>query len=327
MVTGHLVTFTDGTTVALLQVRRPPGEVKMVDGNGSFLGIDTGAKGGGRAYHHTDDTLIHLVDEIILLGLRGGILDESNFILGDAVLLNETVLEFLIDGPLALLGGGEVTEHELRALELIILIIILTDISGGIADLRIVTLAVALRVDKDGTQGGILAHIGDKKHLRLSLVVVDIVTEHLFTVAVLGKAHKTLEEVLMIWRGRNADKFHIHLRTIQTDIGGGLIIGHLIVEGTQFRDFNKVPETLLHDNLARHIDLVVTALAGKHGCPGIETMNVLVGHRLRTKVLEQKVEFHQRIADGSTAKEGGAEVTTVTLLDSADGILQLTGYL
>ena len=40
----HLVALSHGTTIALLQVARPPGNVKMMDSHGPFLCIDTRAK-------------------------------------------------------------------------------------------------------------------------------------------------------------------------------------------------------------------------------------------------------------------------------------------
>ena len=48
---------------------------------------------------------------------------------------------------------------------------------------------------------------------------------------------------------------------------------------------------------------------------------------MRTQILEQQVKFGKTVADGCTTEEGGTKVTTGILLNSSDGIHQVTSTL
>ena len=49
----------------------------------------------------------------------------------------------------------------------------------------------------------------------------------------------------------------IHGRTVETDILACAVVGNLVIEGGQLRDFHKVTETLLLDNSIGHGELIV----------------------------------------------------------------------
>ena len=70
------------------------------------------------------------------------------------------------------------------------------------------------------------------------------------------------------------------------------------VERRQFRHLDEVAEaSLLHD-VVRHVELEVRRLLGEYRRPCVEAADVLLLQRLRTQVLEQQVQFRQRVADG-----------------------------
>lgn len=74
--------------------------------------------------------------------------------------------------------------------------------------------------------------------------------------------------------------------------------GDYVVERRQFRHLDEVAEaSLLHD-VVRHVELEVRRLLGEYRHPCVEAADVLLLQRLRTQVLEQQVQFRQRVADG-----------------------------
>ena len=294
-----------------------------MDGDGTPLSIDARAKHGGGADHHTDVTTVHPVDELLLLLFRAGILDKLYLVGRYVVLADKPVLQFLIDAPLTLLGRGEVTEDELRAPLLIILIIDVTDILCGNAYLRAVTLMV-VRIDELRAERAFLAHIGDEEHLGLLLAVTELGTEHEVAVTALGKLQEPLLEVLLVLGGLDVHELNVHVRTLQAHVGSGLVVGDLVIEGAQLRHLDKLTETLLHHDAARYVDLIVAALTGKDGGPRIKAVDVLHGHGLRTEVLEQQVQLRKAVADGRAGEEGGTEVTARALLNGTDGVLEVT---
>ena len=122
-------------------------------------------------------------------------------------------------------------------------------------------------------------------------------------------------------------QLHIHVRTLQTDITSGLVIGNLIIEGGKLRDFDEVPEPLLHDNLPSDINLIVAAFLRKDSGPSIKAVDVLMGQSIWTQILEQQIKLGKAIANGGTTEESSTKVTTGTLLDSTDGVLKIPGSL
>ena len=320
---GNLVALADTATVALLQVGGTPRKVHVMDGNATLLGIDTGTKGSRGTEQDADLTTVHLRNNLLTAFLTACILHEEYLVLRDAEVVDKTVLHLLIGRPLSLLRGGEVTENELGALLLVILVIIFADVPHGIAYLGVIALFIESRIDQLRGEAGLLAKIGDQQHLCLDLVTAEVIAEDILGIAAVGKLQKPSGDVLMSLRRRDINQDDVHLRTLQTDIGSCLVIGILIIEGCQLWNLDELPETLLHDDLTGNIELIVTGLGGKDGCPGIKAVDVLCVHRLRTKVLEKQIQLSKRVADGGAAEEGGTQVLPGTLLDGPDGIHQV----
>ena len=157
MITGNEIALTHGTAITLLHVRGSPREVQMMDGNGTLLGVHARSKGRSRTHQHTDLTLVHLIDDGGTFLLRTGILHEVDLLLRDMVLIDKSVLEFLIDVPLTFLRRGEVAEHELRTLLRVITLIVVGNILGSRTKLGIVTLMI-FGIDELRRQAGLLTH-------------------------------------------------------------------------------------------------------------------------------------------------------------------------
>ena len=166
---GNPVTSTTGTTVTLLQVRRTPGNVDMVDGNGTFLSIDTRTKGRGTAEENADLTVVHILNHLLTLLLILRLLDETDFSSRNTIVIDELVLDLLEDIPLARLIGGKVAEDKLRTFLLVILLIIVGNHAGAMACLIVGVITETLLGNKAHIQRGLTAGIGSNKHLALFL--------------------------------------------------------------------------------------------------------------------------------------------------------------
>ena len=96
-----------------------------MDCHGTFLGVYACSKGRSGTEQHTDAALIHRFDEFLALFFVFGLLNEADFVLWDAVVIDELFLDLRKDVPLTRLVGREVTEDELRSLLLVVLLIVL----------------------------------------------------------------------------------------------------------------------------------------------------------------------------------------------------------
>lgn len=63
------------------------------------------------------------------------------------------------------------------------------------------------------------------------------------------------------------------MRTVNTDILSRSIIGNLIVERSQFRNLDKVSESLLGDNIIGYVELEVGGFLCEYRRPSVETPN------------------------------------------------------
>lgn len=63
------------------------------------------------------------------------------------------------------------------------------------------------------------------------------------------------------------------MRTVNTDILSRSIIGNLIVERSQFRNLDKVSESLLGDNIIGYVELEVGGFLCEYRRPSVEAPN------------------------------------------------------
>ena len=132
---GNLIAGAPGTTVALLQIRRPPGYVDVMDGHSTFLGVYTCSQCRGRTEQHSDAALVHGFDQFLALLLILGLLNKADFALRDAIVIDKLILDLCKNVPLTRLVGREVTEDELCSLLLVVLLIVLRYKSCTVAGL------------------------------------------------------------------------------------------------------------------------------------------------------------------------------------------------
>ena len=269
----------------------------MMDGNTTLLSVHACSQRGSRTEQNTYFTSVHLLDDFLTFLLTTCILHEVYLILRNAILLHQTVFQFLIGRPLTFLRSREIAEHKLCTTIFFVFLVILTDILCSYAKLSVITLRIEVFVDQLRRKRGFLSEVCDDKHLCLHLIIRKIITEDIFRIAAVGKVQQSLGNIIMVSRRRNIDKLRIHLRTLQTDISCSFIICYLIIKSSQLRNLNKLPKSLLHHHLTCHVDLIVTGLSGEDSSPSIKAMYVLCCQSLWTQVLEQQIKLRQRVTD------------------------------
>ena len=109
------------------------------------------------------------------------------------------------------------------------------------------------------------------------------------------------------------------MRTVHAHVLRRAVIRYLVVEGGKLRHFDEVAEALLLHHVVRHVELEVCRLLGEYRRPSVETPDVLPFQLLRAQVLEQQVQFSQRVADGRAGKERSSQILARALLYGADG--------
>ena len=295
----------------------------MVDGNGTLLSIDTRTKGRGTTEENTDLTVVHILNHLLALLLILSLLDKANFRSRNTVVIDELILYFLEDIPLARLIGGKVAEDKLRTLLLVILLIIVGNHAGAMAGLIVGVITETLLGNKAHIQRGLTAGIGGNEHLTLFLTIRERSTENKLTVASLGELYQTLVKILLILGRLDTMQDDVHIGTVETDILTSAEVGDFIIERSKLRNLHEIAETLLDGYLIGDVELIVRRLLGIDGGPGIKRMDALTSHSLRTKVLEKQVQLSKAVADGRTTEERRAKVFTRAVLDGTDGIQQI----
>ncbi len=210
---------------------------------------------------------------------------------------------------------------------LIVLTVILGDVLSSHAYLGVITLMIEGAVDKPGRETGLLTQIGNKKHLGLNLIAIQVIAENILRIATVGKIQQSLEDILMVHIWLDINELSHHLRTFKTDISCGLIIGYLTIERTQLRNLNEFPEALLHNQLASDVELIVAGLLGENCRPGVETMDVLCVKCLGTQIFEKQIKLSKGVTDSRTTEEGRTKVAACALLNRPDGVHQGTGHI
>ena len=111
--------------------------------------------------------------------------------------------------------------------------------------------------------------------------------------------------------------------TVNTYIFGSTVISNLIVESSQLRYLDKVAETLLCHNVIGHIELVIRCLFGEDCRPRIEAPDVLPFKLIRTKILEQQIQFRQTVGYGCATEKSSSQILAGPLLNGSDCIQQV----
>ncbi len=161
---GNLIAGSDGSTVTLLQVTRAPGSIKVMDRDTTLLCVDSGAKHLRRAEQDTHVTSVHGLDHVLTVFIGLALLNESDFIGRNPVILHKLTLDFGIDIPLAGLIRAEVAENELSALLGVVTLIIIGNHLGAMAGLVVDVIGIR-RVNHPHIESHLTRIVGGDKHL------------------------------------------------------------------------------------------------------------------------------------------------------------------
>src|SRR3712207_9554232 len=109
------VSLTHGSPVALLQVRRSPRRIQMMNCHGTLLGIDSCSQHRGRAEDDTDVPTVHGIHHRLLCLLVLALLNKAYLVGRDMVVLHQLTLYLRIHIPFSRSEERRVGKYELRS--------------------------------------------------------------------------------------------------------------------------------------------------------------------------------------------------------------------
>ena len=295
---GNLVACPDSPSVTLLQVGRSPRRIQMMDGDTPFLRIHARSEHGGGTEQHAHRSGVHGVYHRLarLVGLA--LLNETHLACRDAVVLRQLPFYLAVHIPsVARLVRPQIREHELRAFLRVVFVVILRNRLGAVRSL-VVGVVFVVRVYHAHIESHLAGVVGGDKHLRLFLRFRQRRSAQQRGIARLGELHQFLYEVLLLRRGRYVVQDLVLVRTVHAHILRRSVVGYLVVEGGKLRHFDEVAETLLLHHVVRHVELEIGRLLGEDSRPCVKAPDILPFQFLRAQVLEEQVQFRQRVADG-----------------------------
>ena len=316
---GYLVACSNSPSVTLLQVGRSPRRIKMMNCHTPFLCVHTRSEHGGGAEQHTHRPGVHGIYHRLpsLVGLA--LLNEAHLAWRYAVVLRQLALDFRIDvPPIARLICPQVRENELRSLLRVVFLVIFRDHLGTVARL-VVGMVFIIRVYHAHVECHFPGIVRGDKHLRLFFRFRKRQPAQQGGIARLGELHQLLNEVLLLRRGRYVVQYLVLGGAVNAHILRRSVVRNLIIEGGKLRHFDEVSETLLLHHVVRHVELKIRRLLGEYRRPSVETPDILPFQLLRAQVLEQQIQFSQRVADGRAGEERSSQIFARALLYGAYG--------
>ena len=231
------VALPDNAPLTLLKVGRTPRAVEMVQGDELLLAVGACSHTLGAAQQDTHLTAPHLAEQVFLLYLALGVVDEGDLVFGNAqfqqfranIIINAECAVILRCAEVAKdhLGGALVCgappdlKHILRAL-------------GGFA----VGIAGQHGVDEPLIQRQLAAIIGDKQHIVHAAV-------HLPVADLLGALRQRRHDLFLILGGFQGDVVVMRLRHGQLEHIRRLNVRHIFEYAHQLRQVIKLGEARL----------------------------------------------------------------------------------
>ena len=320
---GNLVALSDRTAIALFKVAGAPGAVEMMNRHSPFLGIHASTQHRRGAKEHSHLTFVHGSNDRLPCLLVLAFLNEAYLVGRDSVVLHQFPLYFGIDRPTtSWLIRSQVGEHKLRTLLLVKLSVVFGNCCRTVRSLVVWMVAIR-RVYHAHIQCHLSGIVRGNEHLCLFLRVRQRSTAENRSIASFGKLHQFLDEDLLVWCRLDVMQYLVHLWPVHTHVLCSSVVRDFVIELSQFRHLDEVSEPLLLDDVVRHRELKVRRFLGEDSGPCIEAAYVLTLQFLRSKVLEEQIQFRQAVADGRTRQKRGAQVLALLILHGADGKKQV----
>ena len=187
---------------------------------------------------------------------------------------------------------------------------------GGLV---VLVVAIGQRIDEPHVERHLSGVVGGDEHLRFLLSLVQWRSSEYGGIAGLGELDELLYELLLVGRQRYVVQYLVLLRPVDADVGCGTEVGNFRIERGKFRNLDKVTETLFLHHLVGDGELVIDGLSGKYRRPCIKGVDPLTLQLPGTQVLEEQVQFGQRVGNSGSRQEGGSQILAGALLDSTQG--------
>ena len=191
------VALPDNAPLPLLKVGRTPRAFEVVQGDELLLAVGAGAHALGAAQQDTHLTAPHFAEQIFLLHLALGVVDEGDFVFGNAQ-FQQFRANIIINAESAvILWGGQVAKNHLGG----------ALVSGALPDLKhifralggfAVGVAGEHGIDQPLIQRQLAAIVGDEQHIVHAAV-------HLAVADFLGALCQRRHNLLLILRGLQGD--------------------------------------------------------------------------------------------------------------------------
>ena len=316
---GILVALPHNAPAALLQIRRPPRAIQIMQGNQAILNIGACAHFLRTAHQHTHITAPHFGEQLHFLCFGVGAVYVGDFLRWDAF-GNQLVPNIVVDIETAVaLWGGEVTEHKLRRSLLRRLLPDAKHICR--ADRGFAAFIVGQHgVDKPLIQRQFSAVVGDFQHIIHG--GIDIALAYRF--GALGKAG---DHFLLQFRGFDDLGVVVCFRYGEIEHIRRLNIRHTAEHTHKFRQVIKLGKARLgavSGAFRRKLDGGGGFPEGRR--PGVKVLQFRFHQRVILQIPLHGVEFHHRIGDRCTGGKNCAVVVR-QLVQIATFHKQVAGFL
>src|SRR5574344_2610594 len=324
---GNLIAGSNSTSVTLLQIRRSPRCIQMMDGDTPFLRVHARSEHRGGTKQYTHRPGVHGVYHCFASLVRLALLNEAHLACRYAVILRQFSLYLAVHvPPVARLVCTQIRENELRAFLRVVFMVILSYHLGAVARL-VVGVVFVIGIYHAHIPSHLPRVVGSDEHLCLLLRFRQRQPAQQRGVASLRKFHQLFDEIFLVRCRRYVVQYLVLVRTIHTHVLRRAVVGDLIVEGGKLRHFDEVAETFLLHHVVCHVELEVGCLLGENSRPCVEAADVLPFQFLGTQILEEQVQFRQAVGYGRTGEECRPQVLASALLYGAYCKEHIQGFL
>jgi len=226
------VALPDNAPLPLLKVGRTPRAFEVVQGDELLLAVGAGAHALGAAQQDTHLTAPHFAEQIFLLHLALGVVDEGDFVFGNAQ-FQQFRANIIINAESAvILWGGQVAKNHLGG----------ALVSGALPDLKhifralggfAVGVAGEHGIDQPLIQRQLAAIVGDEQHIVHAAV-------HLAVADFLSALRQRRHDLFLILRWLQGDIVVTRLRHGELEHIRRLNVRHIFENGHQLRQVIKL---------------------------------------------------------------------------------------
>ena len=231
------VALPDDAPLPLLKVGRTPRTIQMVQSDELLLAVGASAHALGAAQQDTHLTAPHLAEQVFLLRLALGVVDEGDLVFGNAQFQQFRVNIIINAESAVILWGGQVAEDHLRG----------ALASGALPDLKdifralggfAVGIAGKYGIDQPLIQRQLTAIVGDEQHIVHAAV-------HLTVADFFSTLRQRCHDLFLILRWLQGDVAVMRLRHGELEHIRRLNVRHIFENAHQFRQVIKLGKARL----------------------------------------------------------------------------------